>query len=71
VIHIVQVIIAGWNNSFRAIGNPALRSKSKFQEDQVFTSLNLQPMPVEPELPEMQGGLLQQKEKTEDEEIRE
>ena len=66
VIHIVQVIIAGWNN-FRAMVTGF--EVVKFQEDQVLQPEPL-PMPIEPEIPNV-PEVITTEEKTEDEEIHE
>jgi len=66
VIHIVQVIIAGWNN-FRAMvtGFEVI----KLQEDQVLQPEPL-PVPAGPEIPDV-PEVITTEQKTEDEEIRE
>ena len=66
VIHIVQVIIAGWNN-FRAMVTGF--EVVKFQEDPMLQPEPL-PVPVEPEIPNV-PELVTTEEKTEDEEIHE
>jgi cytochrome b subunit of formate dehydrogenase len=72
VIHIVQVIIAGWNN-FRAMVTGF--EVVKFQEDRVLQPEPL-PMPVEPEISNEPEVITTEKiitieEKAEDEEIHE
>jgi hypothetical protein len=66
VIHIVQVILAGWNN-FRAMvtGFEVI----KFQEDPMLQPEPL-PVPIEPEIPDV-PQVITTEEKIEDEEIHE